>query len=106
NTLKSKPNKNTTGPLYNTWNPANAARDSASKLKDGGFNPLGNLAGSSQPHKVAAKAGLAFAGLGTIGAVADYSTQKLNSLAGDNQIAKGFINFGPIGAIVAGIRQS
>lgn len=107
NTLNTYGSPSSTGPYTNTWSPQNAIKekfaDVRGNLEDTGKSVLASVFTSDPIHKTVAKAGLSYLGFGPIGQLADYTTRGLNSLAGDNKIAKGFINYGPLGALYAGI---
>lgn len=108
NTLNTFSSPSSSGPFTNTWSPQNAIKDKFQDVRSN-LESAGAAAGVSaflqkDPiHKTVAKAGLSYLGLGMLGQLADYTTRGLNDLAGDNKVAKGFINYGPLGALYAGI---
>lgn len=108
NTLVSQPRPGTSGPYTNTWQPQNAIKEQlfgGTKSPGGAFTALGQSIYAKDPiHKTAAKVGLSYLGLGGLAAAADATTKGFTALAGGNKIAEGFINYGPLGALYAGIR--
>lgn len=108
NTLTSKPRTGSSGPYNNTWNPQDAAKQKLESAKgnlSSNFSQLGSLAQPRGKLRTAVTAGLGLAGHGATAAAANVATNLATDLAGSNERLKGFINFGPIGAIFPGLNS-